>query len=118
VKELQDLGIVTKLRTGTIVKREGQTLRVSNAYRMNAHVIAKQRPLAEQKLSTNRLGISDTAVHLEVATSVIDRWSPVSTKPSIKRNLNHNGRRPVENPNREPAKLDLDALVDQLLGKQ
>lgn len=116
VKELQEAGIVTKLRTGTIVKREGQSMRISNAYRINAHVLVRLRPVITNKLSTNELGISDTAVHLEVATGDRPRWTPMTTKPSIKRNLNHNGSRPVENPNREPVKINLDGLIDQMFG--
>ena len=117
VKELQDLQIVTKIRTGTIVKREGSTLRISNAYRLNAHVISKTRPAHETKLSTRPLGISDSDDHLEVATSVTDRWTPATTKPSRNRKVNHNACGNVENSkDREPAKLDIDAFLASMIG--
>jgi len=116
VKELQELQIVTKMRTGTIVKRDGESFRISNAYRLNAHVISKTRPAHEAKLSTGELGISDTDDHLEVATSVLDRWTPMTTKPSIKRNSNHNPCGNGDKSDREPAKLDVDAFLASMIG--
>lgn len=114
VKELQNLGIVTKLRTGTIVIRDGQSYRISNAYRLNAHVIAKLRAPARPKLSTAELGISAKGDHLETSTGDHQRRTPMTTKPSIKHNLNHNPGENGDN-SRQPSKLDLDDLIDRML---
>lgn len=118
VKELQEQRIITKLRTGTIIKRDGKTIRISNAYRVNAHVLGKTRPVGSKsstELSTIELGISDSDVHLDVATGVRDRWTPMTTKPSLNRNLNHNQCGAVDNA-KEIATLG--QALDRLLGAQ
>lgn len=78
VKDLRDLGVVTKLRTGTIISEGNKRLRVSNAYRVNS----------EWLLSTKDLCTDDNNVHLQPDTGVVSRWSPVSTKPSSIHQLN------------------------------
>jgi DNA-binding Lrp family transcriptional regulator len=116
IKELQDQRIITKLRTGTIVKRDGKTIRISNAYRINTGVLGKARPVGEKisnELSTIELGINDTADHLEVATAGQHRWTRLSTKPPVKHNSNHNHRGNVENSKTERT---LGQALDELLG--
>lgn len=93
VKELQELGIIIKLRTGSVIKKEGKTVRVSNLYKF---LVGNLQP-KEEKLSTDDLGITDTDVYLEDDTAVRYRSTPVSTKPSINQNKNHHAQRPVEN---------------------
>lgn len=85
IKELQNRGVITKIRTGTIVKDGEKVTRVSNAYRVNAHILIKMAA----KLSTDDLGINDSIVYLESDTSVANRSTPVSTKPS----MNHQSNR-------------------------
>lgn len=116
VKELQDQRIITKLRTGTIVKRDGKTIRISNAYRINTGVLGKARPVGSKitnELSTIDLGIMDTADHLEVATAGQYRWTHLSTKPPVKRKLNHNQCANVENSKTERT---IGQALDELLG--
>lgn len=111
VKELIDLGIITKLRTGTIVKKGGQSVRLSNAYRLNAHVIEGRKTL---KLSTKDLWIDDENVHLEHDKKTSSRWTPVSTKPSINHQSNRKSGLPVDNSNREPVSLgDLISFLNE-----
>lgn len=94
VRELVELGIVTKLRTGTIVKQGDKSIRISNAYRMNAHVLEARK---STKLSTGDLGINVDSVYLEHDKNDTSRWTPVSTKPSVNQKSNHKRRRPVDN---------------------
>lgn len=106
VKELIELGIVTKLRTGTIVKQDGKSVRLSNAYRLNAHVIEGRRTL---KLSPDSLLVSSQNVYLEHDKNVRSRWTSVSTKPSFNHHSNHHSSKPVDKsqskPKGEPATL-------------
>lgn len=119
VKALIEMGVVSKLRTGTIKRTEGRTIRISNAYRIHASKLVGYRVL----LSTSDLGIADTDVHLDQDTSVQDRWVPLSTKPSMNRQVNrHSGGEVHNSENRDPIKLK-DALrqamqetLDQLDG--
>lgn len=94
VKQLLDEGVVTKLRTGTLIKTGDKVQRVSNAYRVNAHAIQGRKLL---KLSPDELGISDGFGHLEVAKSGHSRWTGVSTKSSKKHQSNHHQDQPVDN---------------------
>lgn len=110
VKELIEAGVITKLRTGTIVKKDGKSLRLSNAYRLNAHVIKGRKTL---KLSPDSLLVTSENVYLEHDKSSRSRWTPVSTKPSNNRKPNLHDSRPVDKSKREPATLSdvLAALV-------
>lgn len=110
IKELQDLGIITKLRTGHLLKTGDKVQRISNAYRVNAHIIQGRKTL---KLSTNRLGISDTDDHLEVDKSRRSRWSAMTTKPSMNHHSNHQHSKPVDNSGREP--ISLDDMLAQIM---
>ena len=110
VRSLIEQGVVTKLRTGTLIKQGDKVLRVSNAYRVNAHAIQGRKLL---KLSTNEAVDSATDVHLGMAKSGRSRWTPVSTKPSRNHQVNRNEQLPVDN--REPVSLNelfLQLLVD------
>jgi hypothetical protein len=78
VAELIASGVVTKLRTGYVTSRDGRRHRVSNAYRIEADALAARPSL----LSTDPLWRAAAADHLEVATAVRGRWSPLATKPS------------------------------------
>jgi len=90
IKELQVRGIITKIRTGTIVKDGEKITRISNAYRVNAHIIVA-------KLSTEPLLISDTGDRLHVDAGGRDRWSPTTTKPSLNHQPNRQNDPPVDN---------------------
>lgn len=80
VHELIDLGVIVKLRTGTVVKKPGGgTIRLSNAYMINADAIAANPSL----LSTTPCAQVASQGHLEVALYGQDRWSPTATKPSL-----------------------------------
>lgn len=72
-------GVVTKVRTGHVTTKDGRRLRVTNAYRVNADVLAGRPSL----LSTAAVCIVDTPDHLQLAISGRSRWSGVSTKPSL-----------------------------------
>lgn len=93
IHELQELQIITKIRSGSIISENGKRIRISNAYRMHAHILAGMG----SKLSTDSLGITVRNVYLEHDTSVAGRVTPVSTKPSKKRNSNHHSFEPVDN---------------------
>lgn len=90
VKELQRLGIVTKIRTGTIVKQGDKISRISNAYRVNANAIVS-------KLSTEPLLITDTNDRLEVDAGDRTRGSRVTTKSSFNHQPNRHTDPPVDN---------------------
>lgn len=102
VRELIELGVVTKLRQGTIVKTpDGRPMRVTNAYQLHAEVLAAMPSLVERasvEFSTDRLWRADTSVHLGPDTTVVDRWTPVSTKPPYKNHhSNHQSAEAVDN---------------------
>ena len=112
VKELIELGIVTKLRTGTILKRDGKSIRVSNAYRVNAHRLEARKTL---KLSTGGLGITSENVHLEYDKYGASRWTPVSTKPSYNHKVNRNKKKAGDNfVSKEPKSIS--EVLDELMG--
>lgn len=100
IKTLIELAVITKLRTGNIVHSNGKTLRLSNAYRVNAHILQ-----ARKKLSTKALLVTDANDHLEVDKSDRSRWSPMTTKPSVNHQLNHKQVENVDN-SREPVSID------------
>lgn len=108
ITKLIDLGIISKLRTGSLVKKDGEVIRISNAYRVNAHIIVNRK-----KLSPKPLCIDDTDVYLGDDTGVASRSVVVSTKPSTKHQSNHQSSKPVDN-SREPSSLD--DVLDQMLG--
>ena len=90
VKALIEMGVVSKLRTGAIVKREGRSIRISNAYRIHAHVLTRKVSLLKtQKLSTSDLLATVADDHLEQDTADTPTWSPVTTKPSTNHQSNH-----------------------------
>lgn len=110
VKALIEMGVVSKLRTGTIKKSEGRTIRISNAYRIHASRLFSYRVL----LSTSDVGIADNDVHPDPDTGVTDRWVPVSTKPSMNRQTNrHSGGDVDKSHDREPKKIG--GIIDQTI---
>jgi len=112
VKELIDLGIVSKLRTGHLVKQGEKLLRISNAYRVNAHVIVNRK-----KLSPNNLLISAENVHLEEDKNEQTRWTGVSTKSSLNLQSNRKSSDSGDNSDsRDP--VALDELFAQMLGER
>lgn len=106
VRQLIEQGIVTKLRTGTLIKQGDKVMRVSNAYRVNAHAIQGRKLL---RLSTDDLGTSDRVGHLEMAKSGRSRWTPLATKPSDKHKSNRKQDPSVDNLQK------LDEILAQLL---
>lgn len=102
VHQLIDAGVVTKLRTGTLIKQGDKVMRISNAYRVNAHAIQGRRLL---RLSTDSPVDNATDGHLGVAKSGRSRWTGVSTKPSRNHQVNRNDFLAVDNPDRDPIKL-------------
>lgn len=80
VKELIDLGVVTKLRTGTVINKEGKTTRITNLYRVEAEILASMPSLS----STDSLCTTSESDHLKVDKTDHLRGAPVSTKPSFK----------------------------------
>jgi hypothetical protein len=83
VHDLIRSGVVTKVRTGSVTTTDGRRLRVTNAYRVNAGVLAGRPSL----LSTAEVSIVDTTDHLQVAISGRSRWSGLATKPSLEPSL-------------------------------
>lgn len=106
IKELQEQGIITRLRTGTVITDGNKRLRISNAYRVNAHILIK----IAQKISTESLGIDDTAVYLQNDTSVASRSTPVSTKPSYNHQSN---RQHCGNVDNQESMLILADIIQQ-----
>lgn len=101
IKELIDLGVISKLRTGTLIKTNGGEIqRVTNLYRVNAHVLVKGKDL-----STDGLWINDTDVYLEVDKKGRSRSTPVSTKPSLNHQSNRKYQKSVDNHSREIVSL-------------
>lgn len=84
VKQLIKLGIITKLRTGTIVGHGKDATRVSNLYRVNASTLIKQR-----ELCTDELWTSDATVYLPDDIDTQSRSTLLSSKAS----KNHNSNR-------------------------
>lgn len=78
VRTLKERGVLDKVRSGSIVKSQGRTYRVSNAYRINADALAAM-PLLVSTGPCEQLDITD---HLEVATVGQTRWTRLTTKPS------------------------------------
>lgn len=111
VKELINLGILTKLRTGSLTKKDGQILRITNAYRVNEHIIVNRK-----KLSPRPLLVSDTTVHLDMDKNSRSRGAGLSTKPSLNHKSNHQGSKPVDN-SREPVTLD-EVFANMMEGKR
>lgn len=108
VKTLIELGIITKLRTGSVTMKDGKVQRLSNAYRVNAHIIINR-----MKLSTKPLGINDTGVYLEDDINDGSGMTQVSTKPSLNHQSNHQKSEPGDN-SREPESLE--EIFAQMIG--
>lgn len=113
VKELIERGIVTKLRTGSIVNKDGKTIRLSNAYRVNAHVLER---LKSVKLSTGRVGITSENVYLEQDKSTRSRWTGMSTKPSYNHKSNRQSKEVGDKSVSQPQTLS--EILDGLLGER
>lgn len=90
IATLIDLGVVTKIRTGTIRKNGDKVERITNAYRIDADALASM----PSKLSTDDLGKVDTFDHLEVGAADRHRWGGLSTKSS--KNHQKNNRQSVD----------------------
>ena len=98
IKTLIELGVVTKLRTGTVVRAGNKTIKVSNAYRVNAHILRRYPCLvASTKLSPDDLLMVDTTDHLQVDTTVHPRGVGLSTKSSVNHQANRQSEKPVDN---------------------
>jgi len=114
VAELIALGVVTKLRTGTIVRLpDGRRQRVTNAYRINGGVLQSMPSLTPSRtvqFSPNDLWIGDTDAHLETDTDDRSRGSRVSTKPS--RDSSDNNHHDVESV--DNLDVSLGELIEEL----
>jgi DNA-binding transcriptional ArsR family regulator len=108
VHTLMQLGVITKVRSGTAGVVDGRVVRVSNAYRMHAHVL-------QRKLSTMGLGIAAKVGHLDVASGGQSRWPQLATKPSKNRNVNHND---CGNVDKSISATSLGDVLNDLLGHQ
>ena len=108
IKRLIELGIISKLRTGTITHKDGKAVRITNAYRVNAHIIERRG-----RLSTRTLWKGDTDVYLEDDKPVPSRTTRVSTKPSLNHQSNRQSCEAVDN-SRDP--VALDDVLDNILG--
>lgn len=111
IKQLIELGVVTKIRTGTITVRDGKTIRLSNAYRVNAHRLEGKRRL---KLSPDDLLKTSQNVHLEQDISTPSRWTPMSTKPSYNHKSNLKEDKSGDN-SAQPKTLG--EILERLLGE-
>lgn len=90
VRFLIDIGVVTKLRTGHIVKHGERVIRVSNAYQIHADRLAE--------LSTIDLGISSDFVTPKDDKTSTSRWGGLSTKPIPNpHSYNHHQKETVDN---------------------
>lgn len=108
VKTLQELAIVTKLRTGSLTNKDGRIVRITNAYRVNEHILVNRR-----KLSPTTLLITAQNVHLEEDKKSRSRGAGLSTKSSINHQSNRQYRKPGDN-SRDPQSLE--DVFDQILG--
>lgn len=118
VVKLRELGIITKVRSGTVVKREGRNVRLTNMYRMNEHTLANLKPhfIVDKSVDNlvDNLDQEDTPVHLEVDTAVMGRTTPVSTKPSMNHQLNRQRKKPGDKLPRNMKSID--TVMDELFG--
>jgi hypothetical protein len=104
VKTLIELGVVTKLRTGHLVKHGGKVIRVSNAYKMHEDRLVE--------LSPADLWMGDSFVTPERDNRVASRGGQLSTKPLLNpHSYNHHLCANVDNQDQAA----LDAAFDQLL---
>lgn len=107
VQTLLNLGVVKKVRTGTVIKAEGKAIRVSNAYKFNTQAIME----TAEKLSTDGPVDKSEFVHLEVVSRVKNRWTSVATKSSVNhKDINHKSCGNVDNSGNA-------VTLDQALGK-
>lgn len=83
VKFLIGLGVVSKLRTGHIVKNGDNIIRISNAYRVNAEILIQL-----STLSPDSLLINDEIVHSEGDKNIQSWGGGLSTKPSYNHHYN------------------------------
>lgn len=112
VKVLIELGVVKKVRTGTIIKAEGKAIRVSNAYRLNIQAILE----TAEKLSTDGAVDKSEFDHLQVVMGVKNRWSPMTTKPPVNTSrVNRKSYTPVNN--LKPNEKTLGQALEKLFGE-
>jgi hypothetical protein len=97
IKTLIELGVVTKLRTGTVMKIGDRTVKVTNAYRVNEDVLRRMPIFNAPKLSTKGLGMKDSFDHLEVDKNDTHRGGGLSTKPSNNHQHNRKSEDAVDN---------------------
>ena len=111
IRELREAGVVTTLRTGTIATVDGRMIRITNAYKINADVLASRPSL----LSTDGCGEGVTADPLQGIGSDLHRGSPVTPKPSLRTiSSNRQQRLPVDNSRRaDDGTTTLPGLDDQ-----
>lgn len=97
IKTLIELGVVTKLRTGTVMRIGDRTVKVTNAYRVNEDTLRRMSLMNPPKLSTPRLGIKDSFDHLQVVKNDTPRGGGLSTKPSNNHQHNRQPEDAVDN---------------------
>jgi DNA-binding MarR family transcriptional regulator len=104
VKTLIEQGLITKLRTGTIVTlADGTRRRLTNHYRIETDALAALPSL----LSTGSMRIEVEDDHLEEDKGDRSRWTPATTEPSKN---HHSNRHAVGNEDnyRDPILLDAE----------
>jgi hypothetical protein len=113
VRFLIDLGVVTKLRTGHIVKTGTKTIRVSNAYKIHLDRLIR--------LSTIDLGTGAQFVTPQSDKTVTSRVGGLSTKPLInpQRSNHHSGGEVDNSQDRDPKNAGdlmrdlLNSMIDE-----
>lgn len=113
VKTLQEIGVITKVRSGTITKESGKPIRISNAYRMHVAGIM-MAPKLSTELSTPG-GKDDKDDYLQPDTADHLRATPVTTKPSINHQLNRQRSRNSKPVNKSREPITLDIAIDRAL---
>lgn len=98
VRTLIELGVITKLRTGTMMRVGEKSVNVSNAYRMNEDVLRRFPMLMSVRLSTEGLGITETFDHPGVVKNTHSGGGGLSTKPSDNHHYNRQSDSPVDKP--------------------
>lgn len=111
VKVLLDLGVIEKLRTGTMAQVGDRFVHVTNLYRFNEDRLRRFPMLVSSKLSTEGLGISDEFVHPGVVKNTHLGWGQLSTKSSINHQPNRKRSEAVDNSDGTPIGEVLGSLI-------
>ena len=112
VKYLIELGVLTKLRTGAMMKVGEKSVNVTNAYRINEDILRRFPLMNPPKLSTTSLGISERFVHPGVVNTPHTGGGPLSTKPSYNHQYNRKHDEPVDNSDG----LSVGDILNSILG--